>query len=95
MRRISTGAAVFASFEPTHTGFVAEIDGCRCSIEGAPSPIAERIDWRWTIAQPGPDNLDGSDPYQYEVLATGETVTPLQAEQQIVAWLEAHPPEEA
>jgi hypothetical protein len=80
-------------FEATQTGFVAEIDGCRCSIEGAPSPIADRIDWRWTIAQPELDNLDGLDPFAYETLAMGETVTPLQAEQQIFAWLAAHPPE--
>lgn len=84
---------MFANFEPTATGFVAEIEGCRCSIEGVPSPIAERIDWRWTIAQPELDNLDGTDPDQFETLATGETVTPLQAEQQIIAWLDAHPPE--
>ncbi|WDD91523.1 hypothetical protein Bsp3421_001451 [Burkholderia sp. FERM BP-3421] len=84
---------MFSSFAPTATGFVTEIEGCRCSIEGAPSPIADRIDWLWTIAQPELDNLDGSDPFKYETLATGETVTPLQAAQQIVAWLDAHPPE--
>ena len=82
-----------ACFEPTQAGFVAEIDGCRCLIEGAPSPIADRIDWRWTITQPEAGNLDGLDPYAYEILATGETVTPLQAELQIVAWLQAHPAE--
>ncbi|MCS6498385.1 hypothetical protein NX905_29905 [Burkholderia thailandensis] len=86
---------MLASVDPTRTGFVAEIDGCRCCIEGGPSPIAERIDWRWTQAKPGTENLDGSDPYQYEVIATGETVTPLKDEQQIVAWIEAHQKEEA
>lgn len=80
-------------FEATHTGFVAEIDGCRCSIEPVASPIADHKDWRWTIAQLELDNIDGTDPYAYETLATGETVTPLQVEQQIIAWLAAHPPE--
>ncbi len=91
---VTGGAAVFASYDPTHTGFVAEIDGCRCCIEGIASPIADQIDWRWTISIAQLDNLDGMDPDKFDVLATGETVTPLQASQQIVAWLDAHPPED-
>jgi len=85
---------VFASFDPTHTGFVAEIDGCRCSIEAVSSPIAEQVDWRWTISIAHLDNENGMDPEKFDVLATGETVTPLQASQQIVAWLDAHPAED-
>ncbi len=85
---------MFASYDPTHTGFVAEIDGCRCSIEAVTSPIAEQVDWRWTISIAHLDNENGMDPEKFDVLATGETVTPLQASQQIVAWLDAHPAED-
>ncbi|WP_414441183.1 hypothetical protein [Burkholderia sp. 22PA0106] len=85
---------MFASFDPTHTGFVAEIDGCRCSIEAVSSPIAEQVDWRWTISIAHLGNENGMDPEKFDVLATGETVTPLQASQQIVAWLDAHPAED-
>ncbi|MBN3725567.1 hypothetical protein [Burkholderia sp. Ac-20379] len=85
---------MFASFDPTQTGFVAEIDGCRCSIEAVASPIAEQVDWRWTISIAHLDNENGMDPEKFDVLATGETVTPLQASQQIVAWLDAHPAED-
>lgn len=79
------------TYTATDTGFVALVDGYRVCIVGGPSPIADQVDYRWTIeADDAEDDEQAFASGTGEVLASGETVTPRQADAQIAAWLDAY-----